>query len=323
MKRTFQTLAAVTLILITQAASPATPQDSFPSRTVRLIVAVAPGGGVDAMARLFADKMSAILGQPVVVVNQAGASGLIAGRQVANIEADGYNVLVASNSMIISQLMNPQPGLDTLRDLQAVASVAPQAIIIAAAPNLKIDSLKDLVTLAKSRNLNYASPGTGGAPHLLFERLSTLANARMTHIPFQSAAQALMAAMSNQTELVVVTLPPAAPFVTSNKLRGIAVSTVVRSAALPQVPTTTEAGFPTIQATVWSAFFVHAKTPIVIVSRLSDAVMQVAEMQDIKQKLGQLGFEPTSIPGEKFQNDIANELKMWAGVIEQVGLKPK
>jgi tripartite-type tricarboxylate transporter receptor subunit TctC len=316
-------LVAVALAALALTASRAAAQDSYPSRTVRLVVSFAPGGGVDAMARLFADKLSALLGQTVVVENRGGASGLIAGRYIANIEPDGYNVLVASNSMIIAQLMNANPGLDTLRDLQAVASVAPQAIIVTAAPDLKIASMKDLVALAKTRNLNYGTPGTGSAPHLMFEHLSTLANVRMTHIPFPGAAQALTAAMSNQTELAVMTLPPAVSLVTSNKLTGIVVTTAVRSSALPDVPTAVEAGFPNLDATVWSGFFVPAKTPKAVVARLSDAVLQVAAMPDIKQKLGQLGFEPTSIPGDKFQAALAAEMTMWNGVIEQAGLKAK
>jgi tripartite-type tricarboxylate transporter receptor subunit TctC len=225
--------------------------------------------------------------------------------------------------MIIAQLMNPNPGLDTLRDLQAVASVAPQAIIVTVSPGLKVGSMKELIALAKSRNLSYGTPGAGSAPHLLFEHLSTLANVRMTHIPFPGAAQALTAAMSNQTDLAVMTLPPAVSLVTSNKLKGIMVTTAVRSSVLPEVPTARESGFPDLDATVWSGFFVPAKTPKAVVTRLSEAVLKVANMSEIKQKLGQLGFEPTSVPGDKFQASLAAEIRMWNGVIEKAGLKPK
>jgi tripartite-type tricarboxylate transporter receptor subunit TctC len=320
MSRMVQALAALVLVAL---AGPAAAQDSFPSRTIRLVVSFAPGGGVDAMARLFADKLGPMLGQPVVVENRGGAAGLIAGRYIANIEPDGYNVLVASNSMIIAQLMNANPGLDTLRDLQAIASVAPQAIIVTASPELKVNSMKELVELAKTRNLNYGTPGTGSAPHLMFEHLSALANARFTHIPFPGAAQALTAAMSNQTELAVMTLPPAVSLVTSNKIKGIVVTTAVRSSALPEVPTAIEAGFPNLDITVWGGFFVPAKTPKAIADKLGEAILKVAAMPDIKQKLGQLGFEPTSIPGGKFQGALAAEMKMWDGVIEKAALKGK
>ena len=124
-------------------AAPAAAQDNYPSRNIRLMVSFPPGGGVDAVARLFADKMSAILGQTVVVENRGGAAGLIAGRAVAAAEPDGYTVLVATNSMVIAQLMNATPGLSIERDLQAVASVAPQANIVVAAPDLPVTTLKE------------------------------------------------------------------------------------------------------------------------------------------------------------------------------------
>ena len=164
--------------------------------------------------------MSPILGQPVVVENRGGAAGLIAGRAVAAAEADGYTVLVATNSMVIAQLINAAPGMSIERDLQAVASVAPQANVVVAAPDLPVTSLKELVDLAGKRSLNYASPGTGSVPQLLLEHLfTTLPNVRMTHVPFPGAAQALTATMSSQTEVAVVTLPPAVPLVTSTSSR--------------------------------------------------------------------------------------------------------
>src|SRR5262245_29482389 len=132
-------------------AQPAAAQDSYPSRNIRLLVSFPPGGGVDAVARLFADKMAAVLGQTVVVENRGGAAGLIAGRAVAAADADGYTVLVATNSMVVAQLLNTAPGLSVERDLVAVASVAPQANIVVAAPDLPVATLKDAVALAEKR----------------------------------------------------------------------------------------------------------------------------------------------------------------------------
>jgi tripartite-type tricarboxylate transporter receptor subunit TctC len=315
-------LAAIAIGVLA-AALPAAAQDAFPSRNVRLVVSFAPGGGVDAMARLFADKLGPMLGQPVVVENRGGAAGLIAGRYIANIEPDGYNVLVASNSMIIAQLMNANPGLDTLRDLRAIASVAPQAIIVTASPELKITTLKELIEAAKTRPLNYGTPGTGSAPHLLFEHLSALAGVKLTHIPFPGAAQALTAAMSGQTHLAVMTLPPAVSLVKAGKLKGIVVTTATRSSALPDVPTAMESGFPNLSTTVWGGFFVPTKTPNAVATKLGDAILKVAAMPDIKEKLGQLGFEPISVAGDTFQRGLADEMKMWSGVIEKAGLKAK
>ena len=311
------------LLALFSWTTPSVAQE-FPSRTVRLLVSFPPGGGVDAVARIFAERMSPILGQPVVVENRGGAAGLIAGRAVTSAEPDGYTVLVATNSMVIAQLINASPGMSIERDLQAVASVAPQANIIVASPTLPVTSLKELIELAGKRNLTYASPGTGSVPQLLLEHLfTTLPNLRMTHVPFPGAAQAMTATMSSQTDTAVLTLPPAVPLVASGKLKGIAVTTKNRSAALPDVPTAAEAGFPSITSTVWTAFFVPAKTPTPIVTKLNDAVLKAASMPDIRERLTKLGFEPTSISGEQFQRDVAAELKMWTGVIEKAGIKQK
>ena len=316
-------ISALGLVLATLAGpSPASAQDAFPSRTIRLVVSFPPGGGVDAVARLFADKMTSMLGQPVVVENRGGASGTIAGRQVAQAAPDGYTVLVASNSMVVAQVMNPRTELDIERDLLGIASTAPQAVIVVTRPDIPAASLQDLIALARTRKLNYGSPGAGSVPHLVIEHLFTsIANARMEHIPFPGAAQALTGVLGGQVEVAVVTLPPAVALVTSDKLKGIVVTTPARAAALPGVPTTAESGYPTVVVTVWNGFFVPAKTPKPIADKLGETILKVAAMPDIKQKLAQLGFEPTSIAGEQFQRDVAAELKTWSEVAQKAGLK--
>ena len=153
--------------LLSIAAAMAGPAAAQDNRPVRLVVSFPPGGGVDAVARLFADKMSALLGQTVVVENRGGASGIIAGKQVASAEPDGTSVLIASNSMVVAQVMSPNVGLDIARDLKALASAAPQAIIITSQPDLPANTLQELIALAKTRRLNYGSPGAGSVPHLL------------------------------------------------------------------------------------------------------------------------------------------------------------
>ena len=317
-------LSALTALAFVTAASPATAQDNFPSRNVRLVVSFPPGGGIDAVARMFAEKLTALLGQTVVVENRGGASGTIAGKAVAAAEADGYTVLVASNSMLIAQVMNPKIGLDATKDLQALASAAPQAVIVVAQPDLPAGSLKELVALAKTRKLNYGSPGAGSIGHLVGEYLfSTASGVKLEHIPFPGAAQALTGLLGKQTDLAVVTLPPTATLVQAGKIKGIVVSTAARSAALPQVQSVADAGITGFSASAWTGFFVPAKTPKSISGKLGDAIIKVAAMPDIKAKLAKLGFEPTSVPGPQFQRDVAAELKRWTEVVEKAGIRPK
>jgi tripartite-type tricarboxylate transporter receptor subunit TctC len=196
-------------------------------------------------------------------------------------------VLVASNSMLVATVMNPRSGLDIARELHAIASTAPQAVIVVARPDIPASSLKELIALARTRPLNYGSPGVGSVPHLVIEHLfTTIENARMEHIPFPGAAQALTGALGGQIEVAVVTLPPAVAQVAAGKLKGIAVTTPARAAALPEVPTTTEAGYPNVTVTVWNGFFVPAKTPKAIADKLGETILAVAAMPDVKARLG-------------------------------------
>jgi tripartite-type tricarboxylate transporter receptor subunit TctC len=314
----------VLLGIIAMAAGPASAQDSPSSRPLRLVVSFPPGGGVDAVARLFADKMSALLGQTVIVENRGGASGIIAGKQVASAEPDGTSVLIASNSMVVAQVMSPNVGLDIARDLKALASAAPQAIIVTAQLGLPANTLPELIALAKTRRLNYGSPGAGSVPHLLGVYLfGSLADVTLDHIPFPGAAQALTNLLGGQTDLAMVTLSPAVTLVADGKMKGIVVTTPERSATLPQVPTAAESGYPGFSVSVWTGFFVPAKTPKPIADRLEGAILKVANEPEIKAKLSQLGFEPTNIPGEQFQRDVVAELKRWDDVVAKAGIKQK
>jgi len=308
--------AAAALVAAILAAPAVHAEDRYPSRPIRMIVSFPPGGGVDVIARLFADRMGTLLGEPFVVENKGGASGIIAGRQVSQADPDGYTILIATNSMMVAQLTTSNANLDMLRDLKAVASIAPQANIVVASPGLEVKSLADVIALAKARHLTYASPGAGSVPQLFFQHfLTTVAKAPMTHVPFQGAAGALTATMANQTDVAVVTLPPAVSFVNSGKLKGIAVTTKARSAALPQIPTVVESGYTGISSTVWAAIFVPAKTPDAIRARLSEAALKVAAMPDVQAKLRALGYETDAVPGEQFQQDIAKELRVWTNIV--------
>ena len=310
-------------LLLGIAAAMAGPAAAQDNRPVRLVVSFPPGGGVDAVARLFADKMSAQLGQTVVVENRGGASGIIAGKQVASAEPDGTSVLIASNSMVVAQVMSPNVGLDIARDLKALASAAPQAIIITSQPDLPASTLQELVALAKTRRLNYGSPGAGSVPHLLgVYLLGSLAGVTLDHIPFPGAAQALTNLLGKQTDLAMVTVSPAVTLITGGKMKGIVVTTPQRSAALPQVPTAAESGYPGFSVSVWTGFFVPAKTPKPIADKLEGVILKVANEPEIKAKLSQLGFEPTNIFGERFQRELA-EIKRWDEVVEKAGLKQK
>jgi tripartite-type tricarboxylate transporter receptor subunit TctC len=223
---------------------------------------------------------------------------------------------------MINQIMNPNLGLDIERDLAPVASVAPQAVIIVTPPDLPVTSLQSLIDLAKTRSLNYGTPGAGSVSQLVVEQIfSTQSGARMTHVPYPGAAPTLTAAMSNQVEVASTTMPPAVSLVKSGKLRGIAVTSAVRSVALPDVPTVAEQMPQGLSVSVWSGFFVPVRTPQAIVDRLTDAVLKIAGMPDTKEKLAQFGYEPISVGAAQFKQELAREFRMWSEVVAKTGLR--
>jgi tripartite-type tricarboxylate transporter receptor subunit TctC len=318
------TVAALVVITACAAFTRAQAQDSYPSRPVRLVVSFPPGGGIDGVARLFADKLSGVLHQSVVVENRGGAAGSIAGKQVAGAAPDGYTVLVGSNSMVINQIVNPKSGLDVEHDLLALANIAQQAIIIVVPPDLKVNSLKELIALARERHLTYGTPGAGSIPHLLIELLlEKLPDVKLTHVPFQGAGPTLTAAIAHQVDIGAMTLPPAVPLVKAGKLHALAVTIPQRSAALPQVPTTAEAGYPEVVGTAWAGIFVPLKTPAPVAKKIEEAILAVAAMPAIRQRLVELGYEAAATPGAQFQKEISAETKMWTEVVANSTLKPK
>jgi tripartite-type tricarboxylate transporter receptor subunit TctC len=303
------------------SALQAQPVD-YPNRPIKLVVGFPPGGGVDVIARIFADKLAVLLKQPVYVENRPGASGSIAGRQVATAEPDGYTVMVNSNSIVINQVLNPNTGLDIERDLVAVVSVAPQPNLIAAAPDLPVKSLSELIALARAKKLLFGSPGLGSIPHLVVEYLFTsLSELRLDHVPYPGAAQALTAVMTSQIELASVTMPPAVQLVQAGKVKPIVITSAKRAAALPDVPTVAESGYPGFEIVTWTGFFMPANTPKPIIERFEKAALEVANMPEIRDRLVTLGFDTASTSGERFRSDIAAELKRWTEVVQKAKIK--
>jgi tripartite-type tricarboxylate transporter receptor subunit TctC len=294
----------------------------YPAGPVRIIVGFPPGGGVDVVARLIAQKMPGVWGQQVVVENRPGASSVIATRLVASAAPDGYNVLINSNSMLVNQVVNPNAGYDVERQLIPILNVAWQPNIIVAAPGLPVTSLENVVSLSRTRKLSYGTPGQGSIPHLagvyLFE---VLAKTDVLHVPYSGAAPALGATVAGQIDLAFVTLPPATQLVKAGKVKGIAVTSAKRASALPDVPTVAESGFPGYEVNVFAGFFMPAGTPKSVVDRFREAVLKVIDMPDIKEQLSSLGFDPADTSSDEFRRLISDEIRKWAKVVETTHIK--
>jgi tripartite-type tricarboxylate transporter receptor subunit TctC len=314
--------AALAVISIVFSSWSFAQRGPYPSSPVRIIVGFPPGGGVDVLARLFGQKLSAIWGQPVVVENRPGAATTIATRLAARASPDGYSILINSNTMVVNQVLNPNADYDIERQLIPVINLAWQPNIIAAAPGLPVASLGELVALARTRKVSYGTPGAGSVPHLAGVYLfAVLAKIDVLHVPYSGAAPALTATVAGQTDLAFVTMPPAVPLVKAARLKGIAVTSAKRTLALPDIPTAAESGFPGYEVSVFSGFFVPAGTPAATVQRFRDAVLKVLAMPDIKEQLATLGFEPADTSTEDFRRLVSDEIRKWAKVAAQTKLK--
>jgi tripartite-type tricarboxylate transporter receptor subunit TctC len=325
MTRALGAAAAVVALTLAVAGvmqtTSATAQQRYPDHTIRMLVGFPPGGGIDVVARLFANKMSQMLQQTVVVENRPGAAGSIAAGQVANATPDGYAILAGSNSIIINRIMNPKSSLDVERDLHVIALIARQPMIAIAHPGSKIASLDELVATARERPVNFGTPGANSIPHLLFEQfVLSLPGTKMIHVPFPGAGQVLTAAIAGQIDAAMVTLPTAMPLIESKQVRPLAVTSKLRTPMLPEVPTTAEAGFPAIVGSIWGAVFVPAKAPPAIIERLDETIQKISAMPDISQELAKLGFETANVTGAQFRAEMAEEIKTWTEVIDKANL---
>ncbi len=274
------------------------------------------------MARLVSQKLAVLWGQTVLVDNRPGASTSIATRFVADSTPDGHTVLINSISMTINQVANRNAGYDVERQLIPVINAAWQPLVVAAAPDLPVASLRDVLSLSKTRKLGYGSPGQAGIGHLAGAYLfDLLAKVEVLHIPYKGAAPALTDLAGKQMELAIVTLPPAVPLIKSGKVKAIVVTSAKRAASVPDIPTVAESGFPGYDVNTFTGFFMPAGTPKAVVDAFRDAVIKVLAMADIKDKLANLGFEHADTAKENFPRIVSDELKQWMKVVKETNIK--
>lgn len=312
-------LMAVPALGLAQPASPA----PWPTKPVRLVVAFAPAGPADIIARLLGQKLGEVFGQSVVVDNRPGAGGSVASAVVARAEPDGYTLLVNTSSYAVNPSMQRNLGFDAEKDLTLATLVASSPNLIAIAPSLKPRNLKEVMEEAKSGNYNYGTAGAGTTPHLTAEYLfKVLGKVPVTHVPFQGAGPALNSIMGAQTQLASVALPAAVELVKSGRVRGLVVTGSKRSAALPDVPTVAESGFPGFEDVTWVGVFAPAKTPDAILQRLNREVARLQQDAEFLAKLAATGFEPLGGSVAESREYLHKELAKWARVVKETGAQP-
>ena len=312
-------LAAALAILLAQ---PGQAQD-YPSKPVRLVVPYSAGGGTDFVARTVAERLTASLGQPIVVDNRAGANGATGSDIVAKAAPDGYTLLIgAAGTLVVAPHLGPLP-FDPAKDLVPITNLGTSAFIVAVNPDVPVKTLADLIALAKSQpgKLNYGSSGTGGSPHLATELFQSMAGVQMVHVPYKGLSLAITDLLGDHIQVLFMDVGLAVPFVKDGKVLALAITGSKRSAVLPNVPTVAEAGVPGYDARTWYGLLAPAGTPRPIVDRLAAEANKALDSPGMRAKLATQGLEAAGGTPEQFASFIRSESAKWAQVIKNANIK--
>ena len=314
-------LALASAMLIAPLASPAQP--GYPEKPVRFVVPYPPGGGTDVIARIVQGKFQQLLGQPIIIDNRGGGGGSLGTDVVAKAAPDGYTVLFTLSSHTINPAIFPKLPFDTMKDFEPVGKVASLPQILVVLPGFAAKNVGELIAMAKAKpdSLQFGSVGNGSPSHLAGELLNLRGGIKITHIPYKGGGPAITDVLGGQVPMLWVSIPAAAQFVKSGKLRALAVSTVKRSAAFPDVPTVQEQGVADFEVDSWYAMFVPAKTPKPVIERLNKALNQVVADHDIRDKLLGQGSEAAGGTPDSLGKVVHTELAKWAKLAKDANIK--
>ncbi len=316
-----------TLVLTLSLVAPAGAQTpatgtAWPAKPIRLVIGFAPGGAADFVARTISDPLSKALGQTVVVENRAGAGSSLAADFVAKAPADGYTLLIASPSSIsVNPALNAKL---SSKDLEPVTRLTTSPLVVAVNPGAGINSLQELITLAKAKPgfLNYTTSGNGSAPHLGAAHFSKVAGVEMVHIPYKGGAPAIQAVVAGDAQLTFGTPPSVLPMVQAGRLKALAVTSPQRTALVPGVPGTVEAGLPAYSLSFWYGFFVPVGTPPEVTKKLFDAAQTVMQQPEVKAALAREGTEVAlSKSTDDFVSFLNDDNRFWARLVKDAGVK--
>jgi tripartite-type tricarboxylate transporter receptor subunit TctC len=312
----FLVLASITL------ASAAFAQ-TYPAKTIRMIVPSAAGGSVDFMARMVAAKISAPLGQQVVVENRAGSGGVVGTEVVAKSPADGYVLLMAYGSHVINPSLYPKLPYDTLKDFSAISQISVQPLMLIVHPALPVRSVKELISLAKARpgQLNYATAGAGSGGHLANVIFNHMAGVTMVHVPYKGSSPAIIDLIAGNTQMHIASLITVLPHTRSGKVRGLAVTSAKRSAVVPDMPAVAET-LPGYEVVNSYYLLAPAGTPNEIITRLHAEVAKALQQPDVIERLSKDGADPVGNTPAEATQVITQEIVKWGKAVKDSGAKP-
>lgn len=301
-------------------------QSTYPNKPVRMIVPYPAGGGNDIIGRAVAEKLTEKLGQQIVVDNRGGAATAIGAEIAARTAPDGYTILLATvTTLAVNPNLKAKLPYDPVRDFDPISMLASQPYLLVVHPSLKVQSVKDLIALAKAKPgaLNFASPGIGSNGHLAGELMNSLANINMVHVGYKGTGPALNDLLGGHVSLMFATMPSVEAHVKAGRLRGLAVSTAKRSPAMPEMPTIAEAGVPGYTMRSWNGLVVPRGTPPAVINKLSKEVSVVLSSPELEKRLTGLGFDPDPGTPQEFAAFIQKELALYGKIIKAAGLTPQ
>lgn len=322
--RTASALAAATLALQLQGAAYA--QDAaaaYPNKPVKIVVGYQAGGPTDAVARLLATQLQAVLGQPFIVESKPGAGSNLASQLVATSPADGYTLLLAAAPITMNGFLYKGLKWDVQKSFEPVSMVMSAPSVLAVAPNVPARNLQELIALAKKQPgaLSFASSGNGGTPHIAGEVFKQRAGIDIMHVPYKGTAGALQDLMAGQVTMSFLTSVSALPNLKAGKVRPIAVAATKRLKQLPDVPTMSEVGFPRFESDSWNGLFAPKGTPPAIVAKLHEAVAKATRSPELREKLEAQGAAVVGNTSAEFREVIKQEVEHWARVLPTINVR--
>jgi tripartite-type tricarboxylate transporter receptor subunit TctC len=316
--------AALAGLLALAAGTMVATAADYPSRPVTIVVGFPPGGASDILARIIADKLGSLLGQPVVVDNRPGAGGNVAGEVVAHAAPDGYTLLLGNNAILATNAsLYSKINFDPVKDFTPISLIGTQANVLVVNNDVPAHSLAELIALAKAKpgKLNFASSGYGLAAHLAGELFKAQAHIDIVHVPYKGSAPALEDVISGQDQMMFATASGVMGFLKNGQVRALAVTTLKRTAILPDIPTMDEAGLPGFEATTWHGLVAPAGTPPDIIGTLHRAIVETLKDTGVQQKLAALGVDIAPDSPDQFAAYIKSEIPKWAAIIKASGAK--
>jgi tripartite-type tricarboxylate transporter receptor subunit TctC len=322
MRSVFRFALVSAVVAACAIAAPACAQD-YPSRTVRIVVAYAPGGSTDLVARILSDELSRGLGQRFIVDNKPGGGTIVGTETVAHATPDGHTLFYGTNAMVINSALHEKLPYDPIKDFEPVSLTAVQSLGILVNPRLNLGSVQSLVAYAKANpgKLNFASSGNGSAQHLAGELLRNLAAINIVHIPYKGAGPALTDLLGGNVDMMITSLLGIVDHVKSGRLRLIATTGPQRSAATPDVPTVAESGVPGYRIISWQAVFAPAGTSKAVVERLNAELRRIASVKKVTEKLFENGLEYKPGSSAELRDMLIAEQKQYIEIVRRTGAK--